>query len=162
MSGIQSLLALGAISIFGFLTLRFNSTVVQNVSLELENKVYLTAFSLADDKIEEIKQKAFDENTLEFLSINVNDLSVIGSEEGNNRSLFDDIDDYDNDTTHIGLPYLENFIISTEVFYADPNNPNQILSGSQKSFFKRVNVTVDSDYLSIPVKLAFVFTLHSK
>ena len=160
MSGIQSLLAIGAVWLFALVTINFNTTVVHNISIEVENKVYLTAFSLADDKIEEIKQKAFDENTIEFNAINVNDLSSIGSEEGTDRRLFDDIDDYDNDTTHIGLPYVENFIVTTRVFYADPNNPN--LTYGAKSFFKRVEVTVTSEYLSIPVHLSFIFTLHSK
>ena len=162
MSGIQSLLAIGAVWLFALVTINFNSSVVHNISLEVENKVYLTAFSLADDKIEEIKQKAFDENTIEFNAINVNDLSLIGCEEGNKRNLFDDIDDYNNDTTHIGLPYVENFIVTTRVYYADPNNPDINLSGTAKSFFKKVEVIVTSQYLITPVQLNFIFTLHSK
>lgn len=160
MSGIQSLLAIGAVWLFALVTINFNTTVVHNISIEVENKVYLTAFSLADDKIEEIKQKAFDEKTIEFNAINVNDLSSIGSEEGTDRKLFDDIDDYDNDTVHIGLPYVENFLVTTRVFYADPDDPD--LTYMSKSFFKRVEVTVSSKYLSIPVHLSFIFTLHSK
>ena len=160
MSGIQSLLAIGAVWLFALVTINFNTTVVHNISIEVENKVYLTAFSLADDKIEEIKQKAFDEKTIEFNAINVNDLSSIGSEEGTDRKLFDDIDDYDNDTVHIGLPYVENFLVTTRVFYADPDDPD--LTYMSKSFFKRVEVTVSSKYLSIPVNLSFIFTLHSK
>ena len=160
MSGIQSLLAIGAVWLFALVTINFNTTVVHNISIEVENKVYLTAFSLADDKIEEIKQKAFDEKTIEFNAINVNDLSSIGSEEGTDRKLFDDIDDYDNDTVHIGLPYVENFLVTTRVFYADPDDPD--LTYMSKSFFKRAEVTVTSEYLSIPVHLSFIFTLHSK
>ena len=162
MSGIQTLLAIGAIMLFGLVSIRFNSSVIQNISMEVENKVYLTAFSLADDKIEEIKEKAFDEETLTFRAINPDELSNIGTETGeSNRALFDDIDDYNGDTTHIGLPYLENFIVRTTVSYADPNNLNLTLS-SGKSFYKRVDVEVTSDHLSSPVNLSFIFTLHSK
>ncbi len=162
MSGIQSLLAIGALMLFGLVTLRFNSAVVQNISLEVENKVYLTAFSLADDKIEEIKEKAFDEETITFRAINPDELSNLGPDAGeSNRKLFDDIDDYDNDTTHIGLPYVENFIVSTRVYYADPTNLNLILT-SGKSYYKRVDVQVTSEHLSNPVNLSFIFTLHSK
>lgn len=161
MSGIQSLLAIGAVLLFGLVSLRFNSAVVQNISIEIENKVYLTAFSLADDKIEEIKQKAFDEETLTFKAITPGELSIIGADAGEtNRKFFDDIDDYNNDTTHIGLPYLENFVVETKVFYADPDNPN--LNYGSESFYKRVEVTVTSDHLSTPVTLSFIFTLHSK
>ena len=63
-NGVQSFLSLGALMIFSLISLRFDSAVLQNVEVEVENKVYLTAFSLADDLLEEIKQKAFDNKTL--------------------------------------------------------------------------------------------------
>ena len=72
----QSLLALGAILLLSFISLNFNSTILQNTTVETENKVYLTAFSLGDDLIEEIKQKAFDEKTVDFQAINQNQLTV--------------------------------------------------------------------------------------
>jgi hypothetical protein len=75
MSSIQSLLAIGSIALFSLISVRFNSSVLQNLTLEVENKVYLTAFSLADDMIEEIKQKAFDHETVQFRSINPEELS---------------------------------------------------------------------------------------
>lgn len=162
MSGVQSLLAIGALMFFGLVTLRFNSSVIQNISLEVENKVYLTAFSLADDKIEEIKEKAFDEETITFRAINTDELSNIGPDNGeNNRKLFDDVDDFHNDTVHVGLPYVENFVVHTKVYYADPTNLNLILT-TGKSYYKRVDVQVTSEHLSNPVNLSFIFTLHSK
>lgn len=163
MTGIQSLLAIGAIWLFALISINFNSTVVHNISIEVENKVYLTAFSLADDMIEEIKQKAFDEEVLDsFKTILVDSLSLIGSEEGNDRKLFDDIDDYNNFVDTIGLPYVENFLRTTKVSYAD--TANNFNPTNSKSYFKRVDVTVESlqNYLTNPVTLSFIFTLHSK
>ena len=49
MSTNQSFFSLGAIVIFALISLRFNTTVLENTTVETENKVYLTAFSLADD-----------------------------------------------------------------------------------------------------------------
>ena len=69
-NGVQSFLSLGALMIFSLISLRFDSAVLQNTEVEVENKVYLTAFSLADDLIEEIKQKAYDENTIDFPTVN--------------------------------------------------------------------------------------------
>jgi hypothetical protein len=167
MSGIQSLLALGAIWLFALVTINFNSTVVHNISIEVENKVYLTAFSLADDMIEEIKQKAFDEIVVDsFYTIYEDDLSTIlssGGEEGTDRRFFDDIDDYNAYKDTIGLPYVEEFIRTVRVYYANPANFDDSNPGP-KSFYKKVEVKVESlkNYLSIPVTLSFIFSLHSK
>ena len=58
MSNAQSILSIGALLFLSLISLRFNSSALENATVEVENKVYLTAFSLADDLIEEIKQKA--------------------------------------------------------------------------------------------------------
>jgi hypothetical protein len=160
MSGIQSLLAIGAVLLFGLVTLRFNSSVIQNISLEVENKVYLTAFSLADDMIEEIKQKAFDEKTLIFPTPDSSQLTLPNSlgSEGESWPYFDDIDDYNNYSRPIGLPYVDSFFVSTQVYYVLGNNPDQQTTATQ-TFYKKVEATVTSPYMSIPVKLSFVFTL---
>jgi len=160
MSGIQSLLAIGAVLLFGLVTLRFNSTVVQNISLEVENKVYLTAFSIADDMIEEIKQKAFDEKTITFPTPDSSQLTWPDSlgREGEVWPNFDDIDDYNNYTKPIGLPYVDSFYVSTKVFYVNGNNPDQITTATP-TFYKKAEVTVTSPYMSMPVKLSFIFTL---
>ncbi len=167
MSGIQSLLAIGAIWLFALVSINFNTTVVQNISTEVENKVYLTAFSLADDIIEEIKQKAFDEWTangkLQVVSLSsLTDPNELKAETGEVWPYFDDIDDYNNyPKTVTGLPYVEDFNLLTKVRYANPVNFNDT-TFTQRSFYKRVDVTVTSKYLPTPVHLTFIFSLHSK
>ena len=166
MSGIQSLLAIGAVWLFALVTINFNSTVVHNISIEVENKAYLDAFSLADDMIEEIKQKAFDEIVVDsFYTIYPDDLSEIlvnGGEEGTNRKLFDDIDDYNGLIDTVGLPYFDEFKRTVTVSYADTVNFNG--NYGSKTFYKRVDVKVESqeNYLTNPVNLSFIFSLHSK
>ena len=76
-NGVQSFLSLGALMIFSLISLRFDSAVLQNVEVEVENKVYLTAFSLADDLLEEIKQRAFDEQTVVFKAITTTALTAV-------------------------------------------------------------------------------------
>jgi hypothetical protein len=165
MSGIQSLLAIGAVWLFALVTINFNSTVVHNISIEVENKVYLDAFSLADDMIEEIKQKRFDEkDTLDYKPPIPDSLSFIGPDFGETkRDLFDDMDDYDGFKDTVGLPYVEKFLITTAVSYADPDNNFNGNYGS-KTFYKRVDVKVESldNYLTNPVNLSFIFALHSR
>ena len=157
MSGIQSLLAIGAVWLFALVTINFNSTVVHHISIEVENKVYLTAFSLADDMIEEIKQKAFDERTIDFITPNVNQLSDTLRAEGENWPNFDDVDDYNGYSKNVGLPYVETYDVSVAVHYVDGTNPNSnILT---QSFYKKVEVTVNSQYMTLPVVLSFIFTM---
>lgn len=167
MSGIQSLLAIGAVWLFALVTINFNSSFVHNISIEVENKVYLTAFSLADDMIEEIKQKAFDEWTadgkLKVVALtSLTEHGSLGAETGEVWPDFNDIDDYNNYPKTInGLPYVEDFNIFTTVRYADSTDFSDT-TYTQRSFFKRVDVTVTSKYLQTPVHLNFIFSLHSK
>lgn len=162
-SNIQSMLSLGALMIFGMISLRFDSAVLQNVEVEVENKVYLTAFSLADDLLEEIKQKAFDEQTVDFKSISTDALTTsqnLGCESGEVWPNFNDIDDYNNYTKPVSLPHAEKYTITSKISYVDATNQDQI--STAQTYFKRVDLFVDSPYLRHQIKLSYVFTLHSK
>lgn len=164
MGNVQSLLAIGSIVLFSFISFNFNASVLQNLGLEVENKVYLTAFSLADDMIEEVKQKAFDEETIVFRSINPDELTespYLGPETGeNNVTLYDDIDDYNGYQRPVSLPHAENYTVKCKIDYVSTSNPQQI--SLAQTFFKRLEVTVSSPYLLNQVKLSYIFTLHSK
>jgi hypothetical protein len=161
MAGIQSFLAIGAMAILALVSLRFNTNVLENSTVEIENKVYLTAFSLADDLIEEIKQKAFDERTIDFQAINVTQLTPAGSldkESGEAWPNFDDVDDYKGYTKAVSLPHAEGYTVACDVKYVDSNGNNL----TTQEFFKKVTVTVTSKYLKYPMFVSFIFSLHSK
>jgi len=168
MNNIQSLTTIGAIALFSLISVRFNSTVLENITVEVENKIYLTAFSLADDLIEEIKQKAFDEETVVFRSINPEELTPSNNfapsfrdpGETSSPTTWDDIDDYNGYTKSISLPHAEGFQVTSQVEYVSASNPD--LASLTQTFFKRITVRVTSAYLRNPVRLSFVFTLHSK
>jgi len=155
----QALLSLGALLLLSFLSVRFNSTVLENTSIETENKVYLTAFSLADDLIEEIKQKAFDERTIDFQAIAENQLSLpLGPETGEVWPYFDDMDDYNNYSKVVSLPHVEDYKVTCKVNYAKSSGQ----SITSQSYFKKITITVDSKFLRYPLNIYFIFTLHSK
>lgn len=168
MGNIQSMLTIGAIALFSLISIRFNSSVLENMTVEVENKAYLTAFSLADDLMEEIKQKAFDDQTVVFRSINPWELTPrnqfapesVDSGETSDLSTWDDIDDYNEYTRPVSLPHFEGYLVRCSVDYVTKDNVN--LVSSTQTFFKRVKVTVSSDYMRTPVTLSFIFTLHSK
>jgi hydroxymethylpyrimidine pyrophosphatase-like HAD family hydrolase len=155
----QSFMSIGAIILLSLVSLSFNSAVLQNTTLETENKVYLTAFSLADDLIEEIKQKAFDEKTIDFQAINVNQLTYPPNKEsGEVWPYFDDIDDYNNYAKPVSLPHAEGYTVSCIVNYSTANGDDIFV----RSFYKKVIIKVTSDYMSSPLYLKYVFSLHSK
>lgn len=157
----QSLMALGALVIYGFISIQFNSTILENSSTEIEDKVYLTAFSLADDLIEEIKEKAYDEKTLDFQAIAASQLTTyyaLTYEAGETWPNFDDIDDYNNYNKLVDLPHAEGYDLTCNVNYVDSNGNNL----TAESFYKKVTITVTSDYMRYPLHLSFIFSLHSK
>lgn len=163
--GTNQYLSIGAIALLALTSLRFNTTLLQNRTTEIENKVCLTAFSLADDLIEEIKQKAFDEETVEWRAITADQLTsydMFGPVDAAESSVydFDDIDDYHGYSKAVSLPHAENYSVTSTVDYVSA--ANQDVTSSSQTFFKRVTVRVTSPYISHPVKLSFVFTLHSK
>lgn len=162
-NGVQSFLSLGALMIFSLISLRFDSAVLQNVEVEVENKVYLTAFSLADDLLEEIKQRAFDQQTVVFKAITPSALTAaanLGKESGEVWPNFNDIDDYHKYSKPVSLPHAENYTVTSQISYVQENNQDQI--STTQTYFKRVEIFVDSPYLKHQLKLQYVFTLHSK
>ena len=163
--GYNQFISIGAIALLALISLRFDSTVLETKQTEVENKVYLTAFSLADDLIEEIKQKAFDEQTVEWRAIETGDLTpynAFGPLDPGESSVetFDDIDDYQGYQKEVSLPHVENYTITSNVDYVSASDPDE--TSLVQTYFKRVTVRVTSPYLTHPVRLSFVFTLHSK
>jgi hypothetical protein len=163
--GNNQYLSIGAIVLLALTSLRFNTTLLENRTTEIENKVCLTAFSLADDLIEEIKQKAFDEETVEWHAITTDQLTpynAFGPVDAGESSVydFDDIDDYHGHNKAVSLPHAENYSVTSTVDYVTASNPD--VTSSSQTFFKRVTVNVTSPYMNYAVKLSFVFTLHSK
>ena len=163
--GNNQFLSIGAIALLALVSLKFNTTVLETKTTEIENKVYLTSFSLADDLIEEIKQKAFDEETVEWRAITTSELTNSNSfgpvDPGESSPIdFDDIDDYDQYSKSVSLPHAENYSVTCIVDYVTEGNQN-IISSTQ-TFYKRVTINVASPYMSHSIKLSFIFTLHSK
>jgi hypothetical protein len=151
---------MGALIILALSSLNFNSSILETSTVEIETKVALTAFSLADDLIEEIKGKSFDETTKPFPTTNPASLTPadsLGPDPGETYKDFDDIDDFNGYIKTVSAPHAENYHIDCKVQYVNGDNPDQV--SLTQTFYKRVNVTVTSPYMKDPVQLSFVFTL---
>ncbi len=159
----NSLLSMGALIILALSSLNFNSSILETSGVEIENKVALTAFSLADDLIEEIKGKSFDETTKPFPTTNPLSLTQaadLGPDSGETYTSFDDIDDYSGyNFPDISAPHAENYHLECLVQYVDKDDPDHV--STVQTFYKKVTVTVTNPYMKYPVSLSFIFTLKS-
>ncbi|MGB5529035.1 MAG: hypothetical protein WBQ32_03620 [Ignavibacteriaceae bacterium] len=160
MSSVHSFLSLGALLLISLISLRFNSAVLENSTIETENKVYLTAFSLANDLIEEIKMKAFDAATVKFPTTDPSVLTSpysLGHADHEVYPNFNDIDDFNDYSRTIDAPHAENYRVRCNVYYVSEYNPDYKVM--TQTFYKRVDVTVISPYMKNNILLSFIFTL---
>ena len=156
----QSLLSIAALVLFSLVSINFNSSVLTNTTAEVENKVYLTAFSLADDLIEEIKQKAFDATTVKFPTNDPSSLTSaysLGPGSWEEYPNYNDIDDFNGFIKSVSAPHAENYKISCRVYYVDGDNPDDIVW--TQTFYKKAIVIVSSPYLRKSINLSHIFTL---
>lgn len=159
MNSVQSMLTMGALVLLSLASLRFNTSVLENSTAQIENKVYLTAFSLADDMIETIKQRSFDEATIKFPTglANLTPPGSLKAEDLETYQTYDDIDDYNGYSKDIDAPHAERYKLWCEVHYVDGNNPDVEIS--TQSYYKKVTVFVSSPYMREDISLSFIFTL---
>ena len=158
MQNIQSYLTIGGLLLFSLTSLRFNSAILTTSTSDLHNKVYLTAFSLADDMIEEMKVKGFDQTTLPFPTNTPSTLTQnLGPETGEVYPNFNDVDDFNGYSKTVDEPHAEGYVVSCTVQYVEANNPDVV--SSTQTFFKKATVTVSSPYMNHAVTLSFIFTL---
>ena len=159
MNNAQSLLTIGALVILSLASIGFHSAALENSTLQIENKVALTAFSLADDLIEEIKVRSFDEATINFPTTNTKSLTLpmsLGPETGETYPYFDDVDDFNNYEKKISAPHAENYNVTCKIFYVNGNYPDY--PSLSQTFYKKAKITVTSPYMKNPVSLGFIFT----
>jgi hypothetical protein len=84
--------------------------------------------------------------------------TYIGKESGENWPDFNDIDDYNNYSKPVSLPHAEGYLVISVVNYVNSEGSDI----TTQSFFKKVAVTVSSEYLKRPIVISFIFSLHSK
>ncbi len=160
MSNVQSMLTTAAMILLAIISLRFNSAVTETSSADTNNKVYLTAFSLADNLIEEIKGKSFDQTTINFPTTNPASLTSpdeLGPDSGEVYPYYNDVDDYNGFKDTVTAPYFETYYISCNVQYVSASDPDEV--SSTQTFYKKVTVTISSPYLDHSVFLSSIFTL---
>lgn len=160
MNGVQSILTIGGMILLALISMQFNSSVLRSSSADFDNKVYLTSFSIADNIIEEIKSKSFDQATVNYPTTNLASLTPaadLGPEPGEVYKDFNDVDDFNGFKDTTAAPYFEVYYISCSVEYVTASNPD-VASGTQ-TFYKKATVTVSSPFLNNPISISSIYTL---
>ncbi|MDX1640003.1 MAG: hypothetical protein R3281_18740, partial [Balneolaceae bacterium] len=123
--------------------------IQRNNMMQVEGELEQEVVALAQDIIEEARATDFDENSINFVPVNLpgdfTESGNLGPEAGEtSRTDFDDFDDFNGWSGTITTKHGENaFTLSVEVYYVDENFVKQ----SAKTTFKKIDVTVSSPYL---------------
>ncbi|MDI6766491.1 MAG: hypothetical protein QME52_06685 [Bacteroidota bacterium] len=160
----QMLLVIGALTLLTIMSLSVNTLILSKTTTILQAEAELTAISIAQSMLDEIKTKYFDQRVA-YDSVKVYNLSLMthpsafgpsGVEAGKvplpeppdtvvpyksmKKSNYDDVDDYHNYRRFYYSYALGLFTVVDSVYYVLESNPDQV-SGTQ-TFVKRIVVTV--------------------
>jgi hypothetical protein len=179
--GTNTILAIGAIVIFGTFLSSSNKLMIGNTQIAEQNEYYFTALSLAQSVIAEAKTKAFDQKTVST-GVSVSDsLSATLGSDGSTELVpspdtlmtsspyttiipgfrssfkFNDIDDYNGYKRKVNTPRAEGYTVSVTVAYASSTYPDS--TKFSQTFCKKMSVTVKSPFMpdSVAVSYAFVY-----
>ena len=165
----EILLTIGAMLLLSILVLRVNNTLFNSGTVVTNSKLGLTAISLAQSRLEEIKSKAFDDKTVSATVSSTSSLTPAGSlghESGETYPNFDDIDDYNGFTTtdtvqiNPNLPKtgsnVEYFRESCSVVYVQSNSPD--VTSSSQTWNKKITVSVTNSMMSDTITSSTVFS----
>lgn len=144
MGGSQMFLILGALVLLSILILNVNRTWSGAEEIKTSAEFLLTATNVGQGLIDEISIKAFDQ----VISIdpNVTDVASLtppnslGPDAGEtNRNLYNDVDDYHNQTFTVSTPRLGDFNITISVFYV---NQNTMAASNVRTWTKKIQATI--------------------
>lgn len=162
-----------AILFFGGITTSINKYMIMNNEDAINNQYEYQAVSIAQEVIESVKSRKFDENIsvpsggfnkdaapLQFES------PYAMTNESEKYAYFDDVDDYCGGWTEKGYkPFrtkvssdLGDFDVSTVVYYVKPGNLD--VPSKNREYYKKLTVTVSHERLVRDVILEHVYAYY--
>jgi hypothetical protein len=165
----QSILTVFAMVLLSTLVLRVNGLLFNSGIVVTNSKLGLTAISLAQSRLEEIKSKAFDQNTVSNTVSSLNSLtaaSALGPQTGETYPNFNDVDDYNGFTTtdtvqiNPNLPRsgsnLDYFKEIDSVVYVSSTSPD--VTSSTQTWNKKITVKIKHPQMTDTIKVSTVFS----
>ncbi len=157
MSSGQMMLSIAGIFFLSMLIINVNKGTGNRITELASNESVIQATALAEGIFEEIQSRAFDEETISKPCSTASDLTGVfslgedASENANNKSTFDDIDDYDNYVGTDSSGQMGDFDYRIDVYYVEESSPGT--DSSSSTFLKCVRVAIKNQYL--PATLTF-------
>lgn len=156
MGSTQQILSAGALVILTLLIL----TATKDSNIRYETKYSTDAItigtSVGQTILGQIQSMAFDELTIGAKITDSDSLTTsfnLGSELGEyTSSLYDDIDDFNNYSKVDSSHDIGKFTIDVSVYYVHSSYPET--KSSMRTFCKKIDVSVNNDYLPTPVQLS--------
>jgi len=154
----QMLLTMGAMIFLSAMVLRVNSISLQNTTTMYNTKFDILALSIGNTMLEEISNKAFDENSINNTLTNESSLTSNGNlgPDGETHSQFDDIDDYNGYTYSDSTMPSAIYDVACSVGYVNNTNPDIIISN--KSWTKKITVKVSSKSMEDTVTVSTLYS----
>lgn len=162
----QMILAVGAMILLSTIILRVNNSFMNSDQVVDEAKYNFLATSIATSIIQEAKNLAFDEKTVDTTIVGditnyaqLTTVDLLKWDDGENqydRKTFDDFDDFNTYSyTDSSMPSAI-FDVSCKVVYVNESNPSQ--TSSVQTFSKMLTVTVKSKFMRDVVELSTIFS----
>lgn len=156
MDNSQMFLVLGAVVLLAILVLNVNRTILSSTDNSLQAQAITTTTSVAQQTVDLIRSKSFDESTVGAVVTDSNDFTApasLGYESGESINSYDDVDDYKNYSSIVSTPRLGDVSVSVKVGYVNSNLPDVLVS--TRTRMKRVEVKAKSIYLPDTLKLYY-------
>jgi len=170
MSTAQTLLTIGALVLLTLLSLNAHRAIYFTNVSQLETRILVVATCEAENILQEIEKKWFDQVIAEKVAENEGSIrkatigvkpgdltspSGLGPDTGEYYPNFNDIDDFHNWSTTISNALLADPLeVSVIVVYVDPNQPMQ--TSLVQTTAKRVEITVDAVSMHHPLMISRV------
>jgi len=153
------LLTIGAIILFGIASLTANQLMVRNSEAIYNRQAEFYAMSVIQRYIGEAKAKAFDETTIvgHPVSLPSGFSATLGTDTGEAYPYFDDVDDFNGYTTTL-TTNVGTMTIAISVGYVAETNLDVVVVS--RTYYKKIRVTAQSNYLLGPVQADYVVTYH--
>ncbi len=154
----ELMLSIGALMVFAMVTISVNrNTLAQNDAIYGQQAEYV-ALNLAQQFIEEAKLRAYDEVTIDGTVSSPSEFNAVGNfGPGNGETYpnFDDVDDYHglSQTFDTSIGPMQ---VDIEAYYV--TDTDLTTDAAAKTYYKRMIVSVQSDYLNSPVRAEYVFS----
>lgn len=154
------ILVLAAIVLLAILVLNVNRTILSSNDNTLQAEAITTTNSVAQQVIDLISSKSFDESTVNADITDINDFTSyasFGTITGETVNQYDDVDDYNNYFSVVSTPRLGNVNINVDVRFVNAVQPDVTINARTR--MKRVEVKATSVYLPDTLRL-FYYTSY--